>query len=155
METAMKLLLMTLDAAIYDHPSTGLVMLFDMKGVGLLHLTRVRLKAVQVFCQYLQEALPVKLTEIHVLNTVNFLEKVLNILRPFVKTELFEKIKFHSTRLDMDEFHAKYVPRECLPADYGGELGPLEVLAEGNARRLLELETFFEAEENQQRRNII
>lgn len=155
METAMKLLFMTLDAAIYDHPPTGLVMLFDMKGVGLLHLTRVRLRAVQVFCQYLQEALPVKLTVIHVLNTVNFLERVLNILRPFVKAELLEQMNFHSTQLGMDEFHAKYIPRECLPVDYGGELEPLEVLARHNTRRLFELETFFETEENQQKRNII
>lgn len=34
MEPAMKLYFMTADTALYENPPTGMIILFDMKGVG-------------------------------------------------------------------------------------------------------------------------
>lgn len=34
MAESMKLLFMTVDAALYEYPPTGLIILFDMKGVS-------------------------------------------------------------------------------------------------------------------------
>ncbi|KAK5638454.1 hypothetical protein RI129_012749 [Pyrocoelia pectoralis] len=150
MESAMKLLFMTLDAAIYDYPPTGLIILFDMQGVGLLHLTRVELGLVKIFFQYLQECLPVRLRNIHVLNTVYFLEKIMSFIKPFMNAEVTKLIHFHPTNLDMNEFYDNHIAREYLPANYGGYLETVDVFVERNAKRLLELEEFFEAEENQQ-----
>ncbi|KAK4878749.1 hypothetical protein RN001_011255 [Aquatica leii] len=150
METAMKLLFMTLDAAIYDHPPKGLVILFDMKGVGLLHLTRVRLGLVQVFFHYLQEALPVRLKKIHVLNSVYFLEKVIGIIKPFVKKEVMEMINFYPVSMPMNEFYA-HLSKEHLPEDLGGSLPTIRVLHERNVHKLTSMQTYFDAEEKQRK----
>ena len=88
----MKVLFMCLDAILYDDLPKGLIMIFDMKGVGLMHLARVNLVAVRKFFYYLQEALPIQLKAIHVLNTVSFLDRILKIIRPFMKQEIFELV---------------------------------------------------------------
>ncbi|KRT80506.1 CRAL-TRIO domain containing protein [Oryctes borbonicus] len=90
---SMKLLCMTLDAALFEYPPTGLIVLFDMKGVSLMHLTRVKLGYVKIFFDYYQEALPVKLKAIHVLNSVYFLDKVMTIIKPFMKKQIYDLVR--------------------------------------------------------------
>jgi len=149
MEPSMKLLFMTLDAAIYnDTPPTGLVILFDMKGVGLMHLTRIKMSAIKKFCHYLQEGLPIKLKEIHVLNAAYFIDKVMAILKPFIKTELYEQLHFHPPSMDMEKFYATYIPKRCMPEDFGGELPNTRILHKDNTLKLESMRPYFDAEEN-------
>lgn len=60
--------------------------------VGLMHLTRVRMGNVKRFLQFVQEAIPIQLKEIHVLNVVYFIDKILGLIKPFMKTELFKLV---------------------------------------------------------------
>lgn len=88
-----KLLGMTLDASLYSEGCTpGYVFLFDMRGVKLAHLTRLSINSIRKFFEYLQEGMPVRLQGIHVLNTVWFMDKILSLVRPFMKRELFEMV---------------------------------------------------------------
>lgn len=57
-----------------------------------MHLTKARLGLVKTFCHYLQEGLPVRLKEIHILNCVYFIEKVIAIIRPFTKKEVMDMV---------------------------------------------------------------
>ncbi|KAK9754271.1 CRAL/TRIO domain [Popillia japonica] len=147
MAESMKLLFMTIDAALHEYPPTGLIILFDMKGVGLMHLTRIKLGCIKAFFEYCQDCLPVKLKTIHVLNSVYFLDKILAIIKPFIKKELYELIHFHPPNLNMEKFYRKYISKECLPSDYGGDLPNTRILHEMNTKRLGELKPFFDAEE--------
>ncbi|XP_025831223.1 alpha-tocopherol transfer protein-like [Agrilus planipennis] len=148
MEPSMKLLFMTIDAAIHDYPPKGLVILFDMKGVGLMHLTRVKLHCIRIFFHYLQEGLPVKLSRVHVLNAT-IVDKVMTIMRPFIKKEVLELLEFHSSNMDWNDFYNECIPRKCLPSDYGGTLPSVVELHEQNTNKLQSLKGFFETEENQ------
>ncbi|XP_017777262.1 PREDICTED: alpha-tocopherol transfer protein-like [Nicrophorus vespilloides] len=149
MEQSMKLLFMTLDSAVFDHPPTGLVILFDMKGVGLMHLTRIKLGALRKFCHYLQEGLPVKLKEIHVLNTAYFIDKLMAIIKPLMKKEILEQLHFHAPSADMDMFYQNYLPKKCMPSDFGGDLPDVRELHCANTKKLREMQTHFESEERQ------
>lgn len=92
---AIKLLLMTIDASLYTNGcSPGYVFLFDMQGVRLGHLMRVSIGSIRRFFEYLQEAMPVRLKAIHVLNVVWFIDKILAIVRPFMKREFFEMVEY-------------------------------------------------------------
>lgn len=51
--------------------------------------------------------------------------------------------------MNMEDFHEKYIPKSCLPEDYGGELPCTRILNEINTERLRKLKSYFEAEENQ------
>lgn len=88
-----KLLIMSIDASLYtDGCSAGYIFLFDMTGVRLGHLTRLSINSIRRFFEYLQEGMPVRLKAIHVLNAVWFIDKVLALIRPFMKRELYEMV---------------------------------------------------------------
>lgn len=88
-----KLLLMSVDASLYTNGcSEGYIFLFDMDGVGLGHLTRLSINSIRRFFEYLQEGMPVRLKAIHVLNAVWFIDKVLALIRPFMKREFYEMV---------------------------------------------------------------
>lgn len=47
---------------------------------------------IKSFLQFVQEAIPIKLKAIHVLNSVYFVDKILAILKPFMKMELMKMV---------------------------------------------------------------
>lgn len=63
-----------------------------MRGTGLSHLTRVRIGTIKKYFQYLQEALPAKLCQIHVLNVVPFFDKIMAMIKPFMRAEIFKVV---------------------------------------------------------------
>lgn len=149
MEQSMKLLFMTLDSAVFDYPPKGLVILFDMQGVGLMHLTRIKMSAIKKFAYYLQDGLPVKLKQIHVVNTQYFIDKVMMILKPFIRKELYNQIHFHPPTDDMSKFHKEVIPKSCLPSDFQGDLPSVDELHEMNTKKLEEMRPYFDAEQKQ------
>lgn len=141
-----KLLGMTLDASLYSEGcSPGYVFLFDMRGVKLAHLTRLSVNSIRKFFEYLQEGMPVRLQGIHVLNTVWFMDKILSLIRPFMKRELFEMLHLYSG--EVSKIY-EYIPPECLPKDFGGELDCLEILHDAHCTKLDQLRDYFREEEN-------
>lgn len=58
-------------------PREGFVMIIDMNGGRIGHLLSLKLNFVRRGMRFLQEACPVKIREIHILNTVSFLEMIL------------------------------------------------------------------------------
>lgn len=63
-----------------------------MRHVRIGHLTRVRVGTIRKFFRYLQEGMPAKLCEIHVLNVVSFFDKILSLIRPFMRAEIFKVV---------------------------------------------------------------
>ncbi|KAG7303751.1 hypothetical protein JYU34_012321 [Plutella xylostella] len=96
----------------------GLVLLVDMQGVALAHLTRLDYHTLQEFFYYLQEAMLVNLKGIHFLNAPSFMDKVLFIIRPFMKKHLLDMMGIHQPGSRTLE---KYLPMEALPSDCGGK----------------------------------
>ncbi|KAK2576278.1 hypothetical protein KPH14_005644 [Odynerus spinipes] len=138
---SIKLLLMTVDANLYTEGcSPGYIFLFDMSGVNMGHLTRVSINSIRKFFEYIQEGMPVRLKGIHVLNVVWFMDKVLAIIKPFMKSELLEMLHLYTG--DVSEIY-EHIPPRCLPKDFGGELDYVRVLHEANSRKLEQLKDYF------------
>lgn len=51
------------------------------------------------------------------------MDKVLALMRPFMKKELLDVMHLHST---MDTFLEKYVPNAMMPNEYGGSAGTVK-----------------------------
>nr|XP_022902017.1 alpha-tocopherol transfer protein-like [Onthophagus taurus] len=149
MSPSMKLLFMTIDAAVYQSPPTGLIILFDMKGVSLMHLTRIKVGIIKAFSQYTQDALPAKLIAIHVLNTQYFINKIMAFFKPFLKPHIYNLLHFHPPTLNLEDFHKNFVDKDCLPADLGGTLKPTAELHQDNIKLLRNMKQFFDEEENE------
>lgn len=109
-DDGIKLLNMTADASIYKHGvSPGYIFLFDMQGVRLGHLMRLSISSIRRFFEYLQDGMPVRLKGIHVLNTVWFMDKVLALIRPFMKRELFETVRKHCKETNVLFFDSNFI----------------------------------------------
>lgn len=101
----------------------GFVFLLDLEGAVFGHLLRIPIFVVKRFFNYLQEGMPVRLRKVHIFNLVPFMDKILNLVRPLMKKELFELIELHSSIESLQ----KVVPAEILPCDYpGGKADSIE-----------------------------
>ncbi|XP_045503403.1 alpha-tocopherol transfer protein-like isoform X1 [Colias croceus] len=157
LEPACKLLFMTVDACLYKRgPQPGYIFLFDMQGVRLAHLTRISLsfqkdrqRSLRKFFQYVQEAMPVRMKEIHVLNTEPVVDKLMMLIRPFLDKKFFDMIKFHHKNEDLESFYETVIPRTSLPPDYGGLLPDTRTLHMKCIQQLKDMENYFTAEEQQ------
>lgn len=149
-DEAIKTFFMTIDSCLQKNgPRDGAIFLFDMKGVGLMHLTRVNLSSIKKFFQYLQEAVPGKLRAIHVFNVVYFFDKILSLIKPFMKAEILNNLHLHSSNMDMEKFYKEHVPKSCLPSDFGGDLASVKELHDAHCEEFMRLRPYFLAEEKQ------
>lgn len=51
------------------------------------------------------------------------MDKVLALMRPFMKKELMDVMHLHSS---MDTFLDKHVPKSMMPNEYGGTIGTIK-----------------------------
>ncbi|CAF4800679.1 unnamed protein product [Pieris macdunnoughi] len=107
-----------------DSLSEGYIVIFDMKGCSIGHLTRVTLPALRAFMQYIQVAHPARLKKIHVVHTVSFINQVMCLVKPLIHSNLYNLLNFSS------DGPASVVDLEYLPEDYGGPLRSVKDLHE-------------------------
>lgn len=53
----------------------------------------------------------------------------------------------------MNLFYEKFLPKKCLPEDYGGDLPLIRELHQRNIEKLTDMQPHFEAEERQRHQN--
>ncbi|KAM7347102.1 alpha-tocopherol transfer protein [Cochliomyia hominivorax] len=111
--------------AIDDEDVDGEIPIFDMSGYSLRHLTKTVLSSLRIYMKFVQEAHPVRIKQIHVLNSPSYLDKVLTVIKPFIKSEVFKLIRFHVPNSDTPY---EYFPLDMLPNEYGGKAGSLKDL---------------------------
>ncbi|KAK3933413.1 Alpha-tocopherol transfer protein-like [Frankliniella fusca] len=142
-----KVLNMTMESArCLTGPQKGYFILFDMTGVKLGHLTRLNLGLLKKFFMFIQEANPVRLKGIHVVNTMPILDKIMFLIKPFMKKELHSLLHFYSSS-ELEKLY-EFIPKDCLPSDFGGSLGKtVAELHDANTEVLRELKDFWTDEE--------
>ncbi|XP_063909027.1 alpha-tocopherol transfer protein-like [Zophobas morio] len=119
---------------------SGEIPIFDMEGFSLKHLTKIVLPVLKKYMLYTQEAHPIKLKQIHVLNIPPFLDRCLAILKPFMKSEVASVIHFH---LPNSETLYDYIPRDVLPVEYGGNIGKLKDMKNEWIKKVIALKEYF------------
>ncbi|CAG9791242.1 unnamed protein product [Diatraea saccharalis] len=149
-DLGVKLLFMTIDMYLSKRgPQPGLMFLFDMRGVKLGHITRCGLTGFRKFFTYIQEAMPVRMRAIHVLNTEPILDKLLLVIRPFMEKKFYDMLHFHHKDEDMEKFFSTVVSRSTVPSDNGGTLPDTQTLNKRCIQNLHAMEDYFKAEEEQ------
>lgn len=137
-----------------DGPINGYVVVFDMQGVCLRHLTLVQFGALRNFMSYIQvsstrrlsatfqlinslsfhfklpqEAHPVRLKKIYVIHTAWFINQAFAIVKPFIKTELMSLLHFTTGGAD------EIFPTEILPSVSESNYFPFHSLSAFNEAR--------------------
>ncbi|KAG5885890.1 hypothetical protein JTB14_019149 [Gonioctena quinquepunctata] len=110
------------DARMFEEEDIpdGEITLFDMKNFTPRHLTKIVFPVLRKYMMYTQEAHPMNLKQIHLLNVPPFLDRLMMLIKPLMKTEVAKMLHFHQPN---SETIFKYVPRELLPEEYGGTGG--------------------------------
>jgi hypothetical protein len=62
---------------------------------------------------------------------------------------MLSKVVLHPTKLDYEKFHKEYIPKKCLPKNYGGLLPSVKKLHDLQRRTFLNLRDYFLYEEKQ------
>lgn len=115
----LKLFTMYIDLwLLQEGTAPGHQIILDLDKMTLGHLSKLSIVAIKKFMYYLQEALPFRLTGVHVINVVPFIDKLMILVKPFMKKELLQVLIFHTDGLDS---LYEYVPKKCLPKHLGGE----------------------------------
>jgi hypothetical protein len=101
----------------------GEIPIFDMARVSYRHLTKVILSTLRLYLKYTQEAHPVRVRHLHIINCSPIVDKIMYLIKPFVRTENFNMIHFHTPG---SQSIFKFIDKEYLPDEYGGSAGPIE-----------------------------
>ncbi|OWR47816.1 alpha-tocopherol transfer protein [Danaus plexippus plexippus] len=86
------------------------------------------------------ECILVKLKEVHFTNAPYFIDKLLNILKPFIKNELMQNLYIH--KRDSEDLYT-FVQKETLSKECAGEYKDLLTLKDNEIRRLQDNREFF------------
>lgn len=97
----------------------GAVVIFDMDGLSLQQVWQFTPAFARRIVEFLQEAMPIRLKALHIINQPKIFNMVFQLFKPFLKEKLRGRIYFHGN--DMASFH-KHMSPEVLPKTYGGTL---------------------------------
>lgn len=127
-----RLILATLDArfvaADLDKLPDGDTLIYDMKNFGFKHLMKFLMDVsnMKAYLKYCQESTPTKLVEVHFINCSAVVPKLITFIKPFLNKEVAESLRVHTS---LESLHA-VMSKECLPNEYGGNIGKLDDLNE-------------------------
>lgn len=123
---AMKMVLMIGDIRLKEElvGVAGDVYILDASVATPAHFAKFTPSILKKFLTCVQEAYPVKLKEVHVINVSPFVDTIVNFVKPFLKEKIRNRIFMHSK---LDTLY-EHIPREILPEEYGGDAGPVQAL---------------------------
>mgnify|MGYP003345921011 CR=1 FL=1 len=110
-----------LEAAMLE-PKTqvaGAVVIFDMDGLSLQQTWQFTPAFAKRIVDWLQDAIPARIKNIHIVNEPYIFNIVFNLFKPFLRDKLKNRIIFHGT--DYKSLH-QYISPEHLAECYGGTL---------------------------------
>lgn len=105
--------------------SDGEIPIYDAKNFGYKHLTKIVLSSLRIFMKFTQEALPIRIKQIHVINCSPTMDRAMTLIRPMIFSKVVKLIHFHKPGSDT---LFKYIPKDIMPEEYGGNAGPIEEL---------------------------
>ncbi|XP_072938111.1 alpha-tocopherol transfer protein-like [Epargyreus clarus] len=127
-----------------DIPS-GEIPIFDSANVSLKFIGKVNLSVLRKYMVYTQEAIPIRLKQVHVINAPSYISKIYALCKPFLKSEVAKLIKFHEPNSDT---LYKDVPQELLPYEYGGKAGSVDQIKRYWIKRIEAKRNWFLANDN-------
>ncbi|XP_031839005.1 alpha-tocopherol transfer protein-like isoform X2 [Nomia melanderi] len=141
----MKIVLMIGDIRLKEELTgvAGDVYILDASVATPSHFAKFTPTIVKKFLVCVQEAYPVKVKEVHVVNVSPIVDTIVNFVKPFLKEKIRNRIFMHS---DLKTLY-DYIPREILPTEYGGDAGPIQAIHDTWMEKLEEYGPWFAEQE--------
>lgn len=109
------------EAAVLE-PETqvrGVVVIMDFNNLGMKQIGALTPAVSMRLLSFIQEAMPLRLKEVHMVKQPLIFKMVWAIFKPFIKDKLHKRIFFHGDK--MSSLH-KHMDPSHLPGDYEGKL---------------------------------
>lgn len=106
----------------------GEIAVIDMTGFSFKHFMKsiTNLTVMRNYMRYVQEVAPFKIVQNHFINCSPMMDRFLSFVKPFIKKEVFDTMKFHTSLESLyDE-----MSRDLLPNEFGGSAGSIEDIYE-------------------------
>ncbi|KAM7344531.1 retinol-binding protein pinta-like isoform 1-T4 [Cochliomyia hominivorax] len=131
---------------IEDDNSTvcGYMEIMDMVGVNGNHLFQLKPDLLRKFSVFADEAMPMRQKGTCFINVPAAFEKGFNTLKGFFSEKMKSRISVSST----SDIIYDYVPRDYLPAEYGGTNGTMQDIIDRMEEKLLKYRDYFLDEPN-------
>ncbi|XP_018400285.1 PREDICTED: alpha-tocopherol transfer protein-like [Cyphomyrmex costatus] len=134
---------------LMDGLINGYIIIIDADKFSFGHMMRTNPLEVKKHVYYIQEALPIRLKAIHVINAAPAAELLMKMAKPFMKNELMHIIHFHLSLESLSE----YIPVDALPNETGGKAGSVHKLAEIHKKKFEDYREWFLLDESTRRVN--
>lgn len=118
----------------------GFVVIIDLDGVVLGHLSRLDLMMLKKLLYFVQECMLIKLKEVNFINAPSFMDKLMLMLKPFLNKPLLEIIRIHSVG---SEKIYETIPKKYFPIESGGEFKDMNTIKEELCQRLKANQDYF------------
>ncbi|KAF2887462.1 hypothetical protein ILUMI_18711 [Ignelater luminosus] len=102
----------------------GVVVLMDFEGLGMKQVMALNPSFSMRLLTFIQDAMPLRLKEVHIVKQPFIFNMVWKIFKPFVKEKLHSRLFFHGNK--MKESLHKHLAPSHLPKNYGGELPEID-----------------------------
>ncbi|XP_047511543.1 alpha-tocopherol transfer protein-like [Pieris napi] len=142
---AFKLALMMGDVRLKEETEgvAGDIYVLDASVATPTHFAKFTPTLVKKFLVCVQEAYPVKLKQVHIINVSPLVDKIVNFVKPFLKEKIRERIFIHG---DVNDLY-KHFPQEMMPSEYGGKAGPMDDLHNAWVKKMEEYKAWFAEQE--------
>ncbi|XP_018393626.1 PREDICTED: alpha-tocopherol transfer protein-like [Cyphomyrmex costatus] len=134
---------------LMDGTNNGYVFIIDASKCSFGHVMKMNPFVMKKYMYYIQEAAPMNLKAIHIINSLPAMEMLMKMIKPFMKKELVDAIYFHSSLESVSE----YIPVDALPNETGGKAGSVHKLAELQEKKFEEYREWFLLDESTRRVN--
>lgn len=94
-----------------DGTNNGYVTISDISQLSFGHAARMNPLGLKKLLYYIQEAAPLRLKGIHLINAPPAMELIMNMAKPFMKKEMIDlvNITYH-----LNKFNYNYLPATCI-----------------------------------------
>jgi len=103
----------------YSSQINGVVVIMDFDGLSTKQIRALSPTFTKRLLTFIQDAMPLRLKEVHFVKEPFIFNMVWQLFKPFVKAKLKKRMFFHGD--NMCQLH-KHIPASSLPKNYGGTL---------------------------------
>ncbi|XP_022907104.1 alpha-tocopherol transfer protein-like [Onthophagus taurus] len=123
----------------------GHVLVIDMEGLSLSHIAKVNINVTRKYMYFLQEALPIRTKEIHIVNVSALAQKLLNLVKSFINKDILDALHLHTSVDGLFEF----IPKDALPSEYSGQNESLVAMQKEVNKSLVDNQQFLREDEKE------
>lgn len=144
----LKFMFMVVDVIALDNPGTpGIIFLYDVTGFSFKHFFRTPISSGRKYLEYIQDACPIRVKGIHMLNVGAALSTLLNLAKPFIHTEYINKINMYSNRDFEVLLKNTKITLDMVPKELGGQGPSAQNILDETLKRVARYKGWFKFDE--------